>query len=70
MRRTALRAMKRSLLCRLHSAAQLISKPDAIVVALPRSITHSDQVRMQLDVRSVQYLKEHHLHVYLTDLLR
>ncbi|DBB18159.1 TPA: hypothetical protein ACH3X3_003133 [Trebouxia sp. C0006] len=25
---------------------------------------------MQLDVRYVQYLKEHHLHVYLTDLLR
>ncbi len=51
-------------------AAQLISKPAAVAVSLPRSIAHSDQVRMQLDVRYVQYLKEHHLHVYLTDLLR
>jgi len=50
--------------------AQLIQKPVAVAVSLPRFIAHSDQARMQLDVRSGQYLKEHHLHVYLTDLLR
>lgn len=69
MRRTALKATKRSLNAQC-CAAQLIAKPDVVAVSLPRPVAHSDQVRMQLDVRSVQYLKQHHLHIYLTDLLR